>query len=125
MTRQQKAHIKYATLGVFAAGCLFAGYLSSSPLGVEVTVQPGDSAAPTFKIIERNMILDTAILSVETRNLRTNDIRRIARYLTENHVQNSRDAASIYFYKPESNLAKDEPVHKIAWTRRTGYELEY
>ncbi len=124
MTRQQTTNIKRASIGVLVAGCLFAGYLSSSPLG-NVEIRPDDPNTPAFTIIERNMILDTAIISVKTTSLRTNDVRRIARYLTEEHIKDSRDAASIYFYKPDSVMNKDEPVHKIAWKRQSGYELEY
>lgn len=124
MNRLQKTYAKRISIGVFVTGCLFAGYLSSAPLR-QMSVDPADPDTPQFKIIERNMILDTAILSVETAALGTSNARKIARYLTEEHIKDSRDAASIYFYKPEANLAKDEPVHKIAWKKSSGYELEY
>lgn len=120
MTRSQKAWAKRGSATVSICGLIFAGYLASSPKEPEI-----HEGIPPFLIVESNFMLDTAIVSIETNALRTNQVRQIAKHVTERNIQDRRDGAAIFFYKPRSNRSVDEPIHKIAWKKHRGFEMEY
>ena len=105
---------------VSICGLIFAGYLASSPKQPEA-----HDGIPPFLIVESNFMLDTAIVSIETNALLTTQVRQIAKRVTESNIEDRRDGAVIFFYKPRSNRSIDEPVHKIAWKKHRGFELEY
>lgn len=82
-------------------------------------------AVPSFRIVERTMGAESAVVSVAMRRLDAALAKKVAQHLVEQQLSSSRKEARIYFYREGASVARDEPQHEISWAARRGYTLEY
>lgn len=82
-------------------------------------------ALPSFRILERTMGAESAVVSVAMRRLDAALAKKVAQYLVEQQLSTSRKEARIYFYREGASVSRDEPQHEITWAARRGYTLEY
>lgn len=82
-------------------------------------------AVPSFRILERTMGPESAVVSVTMGKLNATVAKKVAKYIVEEQLSNSRKEARIYFYREGAKIAHDEPQHEISWVARRGYTIEY
>lgn len=119
---------KHTAIGVLTIVLSVACMGAVLAYGVSTTNQSqrvGGVAVPSFRIIERTMGADSAVVSVAMRKLDVAVAKKVAQFLVEEQLSGTRKEARIYFYREGAQVARDEPQHEISWAVRRGYTIEY
>lgn len=107
-----------------AVACMGA-VLAYGASAVKQTRQTQFGSVPSFRILERTMGPESAVVSVAMGKLNATVAKKVAQYLVEEQLSSSRKEARIYFYREGAKIAHDEPQHEISWAARRGYTIEY
>lgn len=123
-----RANVMRNTAAGFAVAVVVFGVGALVAYGATATHEAREAAQqslPSFRIIERNMGSESAVVSVAMRKLNATVAKQVAKYLVEEQLANTRKEARIFFYPEGAKVARDEPQHEISWAARRGYTLEY
>jgi hypothetical protein len=126
MTYKQKQVVTASSLFmilVVAGGLL--GFASVSNNATENEDVITRDMVPDFFISEKNLVNDKAIVSIQTHGMSSSNMRKLARFVVENHVKQDKDDAVIYFYRIGKKVHEAAPVHKMTWQAPGRYHIEY
>lgn len=123
--RSTSKHTAVGVLAIVLSVACIGAVLAYGVSTTQQTQKAGSVAMPSFRIIERTMGAESAVLSVAMRKLDATVAKKVAQYLVEEQLSGTRKEARIYFYREGAQVARDEPQHEISWAVRRGYTLEY
>jgi hypothetical protein len=103
---------------------VFAFFIGQRLQTVRIQTLESESL-PAFRIVERNIMDDAAVLSVMMGKLNQRTAKQVGRYLVEHQLATLRSQARIYFYREGTSLKQDEPQHELSWSAGRGYSFEY
>lgn len=118
------------TTGIVSANLLFAGLAyflnahhaapdASTPLLARFTNMP------EYRIIERRMDEDRAVVSLAMERPTPEKAKKVARFIVDTNLSVKQTSAHFFIYKEGKNLRKDEPDHEVNWVFQHGFTLEY